>query len=381
MQSSSANKKPVVFLSHSSRNKKELAALKDLLDKRAAGSIDFFLSSDGQSITFGHNWIVSISDALADAKLMFVFLSAESVNSRWIHFEAGYAHSRGIQVVPVCLRGLSFEKVSEPLRLLQGFSLHSAGAMGNLARICNDVLKLKLPEEFSDADFKVIQRSRPGRDGFFGEFTDLISGVDCHANIPFAGDLQAAIEEFNRACIAHNADWCQLKLENATEVADFETHGAGLRIYLTHDLYGGNRQELLKMGAALGVELFESNAPVLETFGNALGVNEWSVSIRFKSFVHAPTGFDLTTKMYGTGIRVAGKEEFEFDGVHFSLTSLMGPNIRADKLTLRSTWLLTLVRKLFDAGVLFEAENETGDSAIDRLAKAIEKRPATAWAW
>jgi hypothetical protein len=122
--------KPIVFLSHSSANKVPLIALKELLDRRAAGAIDFFLSSDGQSIRFGRNWVARISDALAGAKLMFIFLSQQSVDSKWIHFEAGCAYANNIQVVPVCLPGLDLNRVSAPLNLLQGFNLHSHEASG-----------------------------------------------------------------------------------------------------------------------------------------------------------------------------------------------------------------------------------------------------------
>ena len=130
--------KPIVFLSHSTKNKAELAELKSVLDKRAAGSLEFFLSSDGQSIRFGRNWVVRISDALAHSKLMFVFLSSESADSKWIHFEAGCAYANNIQVVPVCLPGMDLNRVQPPLSLLQGFNFISAESMGNLARICND---------------------------------------------------------------------------------------------------------------------------------------------------------------------------------------------------------------------------------------------------
>src|SRR4030095_6014234 len=94
--------KPIVFLSHSSTDKAAMAKLKALLDGRAAGCLDIFLSSDGESIRFGRNWIARISESLDNAKLMFACLTAESASSRWIHFEAGHAHGRGIQVVPVC---------------------------------------------------------------------------------------------------------------------------------------------------------------------------------------------------------------------------------------------------------------------------------------
>jgi hypothetical protein len=53
-----------VFFSHSSVDRKALAELKSLFDNKAAGFVNWFLSSDGQSIKLGTNWVVGISDAL-----------------------------------------------------------------------------------------------------------------------------------------------------------------------------------------------------------------------------------------------------------------------------------------------------------------------------
>src|SRR3954471_19613388 len=131
---------PIVFLSHSSKDKEPLMLLKDLFDKRAAGSIDFFLSSDGESIPLGQNWVVRISDALEKAKIMFLFLSKSSSDSRWVHFEAGYAFANKIRVIPVCLPDIDLNRISAPLNLLQGFNLHSHEQLGNIARTCNKEL-------------------------------------------------------------------------------------------------------------------------------------------------------------------------------------------------------------------------------------------------
>ncbi len=71
--------KPIVFLSHSSKNKRELTALKQLLDRKAVGFIDFFLSSDGESIPLGTNWVQRLNEALKKTKLMFVFVSRDAL--------------------------------------------------------------------------------------------------------------------------------------------------------------------------------------------------------------------------------------------------------------------------------------------------------------
>jgi hypothetical protein len=61
--------KPIVFLSHSSRDSQALNRLKVALEEKTHGTIDFFLSSDGESIPFGRNWVAAIQQALDRAHL------------------------------------------------------------------------------------------------------------------------------------------------------------------------------------------------------------------------------------------------------------------------------------------------------------------------
>jgi hypothetical protein len=58
--------------------------------EKTHGTIDVFLSSDGQSIQLGHNWVAEVQNALERARFMAVFLTPNSIQSGWIHFEAGY---------------------------------------------------------------------------------------------------------------------------------------------------------------------------------------------------------------------------------------------------------------------------------------------------
>src|SRR4051794_11024211 len=82
--------KPTVFLSHSSRNRRELLALKSFLDGRAGGMIEFFLSSDDESISPGTIWPEEVRNALDRMKLMLIFASPDALKSQWTYFEAGY---------------------------------------------------------------------------------------------------------------------------------------------------------------------------------------------------------------------------------------------------------------------------------------------------
>lgn len=150
--------KPIVFLSHSSKNKRELIALKQLLDRKAVGFIDFFLSSDGQSIPLGTNWVQRLNEALKNTKLMFVFVSREALESEWLLFESGYAYGNGIHVVPYCLPGADMKHLPAPLKLLQAHNLHCAKDLNTLVIKCNQVFDTKIPEKFTAQEFSSVFR-------------------------------------------------------------------------------------------------------------------------------------------------------------------------------------------------------------------------------
>lgn len=56
--------KPTVFFSHSSSDGPTLARLRDVFVRKTGGTLEIFLSSDGQSIPFGRNWVHRVEEAL-----------------------------------------------------------------------------------------------------------------------------------------------------------------------------------------------------------------------------------------------------------------------------------------------------------------------------
>ena len=74
--------KPTVFFSHSSKDKDLLALLKEKTLLKTSDTINIFLSSDGESIPFGQNWVHKIEKGLNSAKIMFVFISPKSTRHR-----------------------------------------------------------------------------------------------------------------------------------------------------------------------------------------------------------------------------------------------------------------------------------------------------------
>ena len=117
--------KPIIFFSHSSRDKKYLIALKNKILHLTSNTIEIFQSSDGESIPFGNNWVHKIEYNLNTARLMFVFVSPNSLKSNWLYFESGYSYSKGIKVIPIGINGIDIGKLAPPINLLQGFNITS----------------------------------------------------------------------------------------------------------------------------------------------------------------------------------------------------------------------------------------------------------------
>jgi len=148
--------KPIVFFSHSSKDKILLNKLKESVLAKTNHAIEFFLSSDGQSIPFGKNWIYTIEKALHDTSLMFVFLSPNSIHSNWIYFESGYSYSKNIEVVPIGILGIDLNQIKPPLNLLQGFNITSHDGLNNLIKTINDKFSLSCPLNYSSEDYSSL---------------------------------------------------------------------------------------------------------------------------------------------------------------------------------------------------------------------------------
>src|ERR1035441_3197699 len=377
------NEKPIVFLSHSSLDKAPLAALKKILDERAAGSLNFFLSSDGESIKFGRNWVVRVSDALSQAKLMFVFLSPHSADSKWIHFEAGCAYAQDIRVVPVCLPGIDLNRITPPLSLLQGFNLHSYEAMENLARICNETFQMKIKESFCHADFDSVVSSIAGHGiGFFGDQTWAIDAIEIHASTRSLPDKSYnPVPAFNEVCRKAGMNCFITATENNEWPLGVKFEQPGCLIEFNHYEDSAESQRRrnrarMREGPAdppnpigfnfqcvLSPELFHVNAPLLDQWLiEACSNASITITARFRKGIELEQErHRLTTKLYQHGINIVGLNEdagFEFEGFKFNLKSRGGVvwlifNLRGK---LEDRHLSTIMEKLFKSEVLWQHE-------------------------
>lgn len=149
-------KKPKIFFSHSSIDKDVLLKLKELFIKKTGGTIDVFLSSDGQSIPFGKNWVHRVEEALEEASLMVVFLTPSSLKSNWIYFESGFVYSRKIKVVPVGFLGVDLSLIPPPLNLLQGFNISNHDGLDNLIAVVNEEYSHSHKLDFTNDEYQKL---------------------------------------------------------------------------------------------------------------------------------------------------------------------------------------------------------------------------------
>jgi len=148
--------KPIIFFSHSSKDSKILTKLKEQILSKCKDSIQIFLSSDGQSIPFGKNWVHQIEKALNSATIFFIFLTPNSVNSKWVHFEAGHAYSKKLKVIPIGLFGQDLNSITPPLSLLQGFNITDKNGLNNILAIINKHYSFTFEESFNQEDYNEL---------------------------------------------------------------------------------------------------------------------------------------------------------------------------------------------------------------------------------
>lgn len=191
--------KPSVFFSHASVDGEAIAVLKKRFLQITGGAIDVFVSSDGQSIRFGRNWIHEIEDALGRCKIMFVFVTPRSKDSGWIFFEAGHAYGRDIQVVPVAILGADLNALPGPLALLQGFNVKDSSGLDNIIAIVNSTFTQTHDRKFTEEDFASITGSATGLAGnFCAPYTALVAEVRLEIDLsdaPYAPSLSKLEDE------------------------------------------------------------------------------------------------------------------------------------------------------------------------------------------
>jgi hypothetical protein len=112
-----------IFLSHVTPEANLADIIEDHLLRDFIGLVRVFASSDQGSILAGSKWLDEVTSALNRANLHVVLASPDSIERKWINFEAGAAHVRGVPIIPLCHSGLAPAQLPVPLSESEGLVL------------------------------------------------------------------------------------------------------------------------------------------------------------------------------------------------------------------------------------------------------------------
>tara|TARA_R110001606_G_scaffold389789_1_gene556193 strand:+ start:957 stop:2051 length:1095 start_codon:yes stop_codon:yes gene_type:complete len=309
--------KPSIFFSHSSRDGELLSVLKDQIMEKTGGSFDIFLSSDGQSIPFGTNWVYAIQEALEETQAVFVFVSPQSIQSGWVYFEAGYAYSKKKNVVPVGLFGTQIGLLPPPLGLLNGFDLDGADGANKLMGTINEILGHDHKYRFSQLEFaSIFQRQSERSNSAFSKVVETIYATGRSEAV--AEDVKHLTFDFDRPVraiarirtLSEENGWpCSSRLGSSAAWAGMEL--------LLFDAYEENFRFSI-LGAA-----FEQCLPILESVmesGIQLSIKELKFSIFLQSHLVIERDVNFQSfSLQGTEAEINPKGGFQFRSLQFEL--------------------------------------------------------------
>lgn len=350
--------KPTVFFSHSSRDSVPLFCLKEIIIKKTGGSVDIFLSSDGQSIPFGHNWVHSIENALKSAQLVFVFLTPSSLaKPGWINFEAGHAYSKDIQVVPVGLFGVGIENISPPLSLLQGFNINSRSSASNIIAIINKIFGFSHNEELTEDEFnKVFNTSNNYNLSVFGELSYLIDEIkitDKSLENGRYGDREN-VEIYQNEFLELSKYFKEKGITHSFEKNMIATTGLSFEL----DYSSGNIKILIdSLCSKFSLELLDDIKKQMPTFFSKIGM---SLSVIFIDNVYTDyKPHKITAKIYNTDVKINSDGSFTFKACSFSINHTRSGvflEVSYSGQEFKDIPFYALTKILFDTGVLYLSE-------------------------
>jgi hypothetical protein len=132
--------KPLAFVSYIHEDEDFAIGLRDWIKDALLGGIELFLAGDRGSIPLGSEWPKKIISALRGCAAAILIISPQSIDRKWIYFEAGAALARKVPVIPVCCNGLGKNDLSPPLSFLQAVQLPNEAdekfLLAELSKVC-----------------------------------------------------------------------------------------------------------------------------------------------------------------------------------------------------------------------------------------------------
>lgn len=129
----------LIFLSHITEEKALAKIIKDAIEDEFAGFVSVFVSSDGETIKAGQNFLKVIEDGLVDCIAAIYLISPVSVKRSWISFELGAVwirnalNQRGgkdeVPALPFCHSGMVCSALPQPICNLNAIEANMASKL------------------------------------------------------------------------------------------------------------------------------------------------------------------------------------------------------------------------------------------------------------
>lgn len=135
--------KKELFISHIAVEAELALLLKEQIESAFAHKCHAFVSSSPDDIKAGEKWFDQVSDSLKRSTALLTICSRTSIKSPWLFFEAGFAMSRDLKILPICHGGLAKDNLMIPLALSNALQLSSPGFSQNLISALAAYLRLR----------------------------------------------------------------------------------------------------------------------------------------------------------------------------------------------------------------------------------------------
>jgi hypothetical protein len=129
-----------VFISHSVSEARLATAMKTFLFSALGSDYPVFVSSDLVSIQSGKPWFSEIVKAVETSKAVLVLITPQSVDQRWINFEAGIGVGAGAAVIPMLACGMTKGSLGLPLNQLQARDLSDSKDISGMIKDFEEII-------------------------------------------------------------------------------------------------------------------------------------------------------------------------------------------------------------------------------------------------
>ncbi|EKQ6525545.1 toll/interleukin-1 receptor domain-containing protein [Klebsiella aerogenes] len=129
----------LIFLSHITEEKELAKIIKDAIEDEFSGFVEVFVSSDGNTIKAGQNFLNVIENGLVNCIAAIYLISPESVRRSWISFELGAVWVRNaisqknggpeIPAIPFCHSDMIFSDLPQPICNLNGIEANRSHSL------------------------------------------------------------------------------------------------------------------------------------------------------------------------------------------------------------------------------------------------------------